>query len=116
MDDKIVIPLPEEDGGERNITFSIRKYFDFYLGAMIDAVTQERCDYLMHWLNEKTIAVDKEGCEWKLWIPHDSMTFAEIFSDIPEELDDVFHAAFIHSQELHTEKGESMVLILYTAF
>ena len=108
---KVVVPKEESD---LTITFSVSKSFDFMISDILNAVHEERGEYINTWLNEKTNAVSKLGCEWRLWVPYDKETFSEIYTDIPEELEDIFHAAYIYAQDIHLETGDSMILVLFT--
>lgn len=111
--EKITIPIGSEDE-PRSIDFTVSQSHDILIADNLKDLPMEREEYIMQWLHEKTNSICKLGCEWRLFIPHAREGFAQTYGDVPEELDDIFHAAFIRAQELHIETGESMILVLYT--
>ena len=111
--DKVIVSI-EKEGETRHVSFSVSRSHDIMIADLFDNLPQEREEYLLGWLEEKSTTISKMGQEWRMWVPHNKDSFAELYDDIPEEFDDIFHAAFLHAQELHIEKGESMIVILYS--
>lgn len=106
----VTIKLREGELNEKTISFTPRNLVEYGLNLLSD----EKENIVFKWMADNCNRLDQESLEFEFWIPDERKVFEDKYlSDIPDELKEIFEAAYLHGQIQLDIDGDSGYLLIY---